>query len=424
MGLFAFFYGTLHFLTWAIADRFAGLDFPDGIVFDGLHRAATFAASVVVPTLLQKAVHHDRLYRADAWPCGRLALTSTAGDDPPARQEIGRRCTALIYVSAALGVDPLLRGCQGRRHAPGDLRGDRGAARLPFLVGASARAVAGAGADGGRAAGLTVEPAARADFPDNPGMKRRDFIVSSALGSVGAGISQPLTAYGQQPLQFRQQTASQTPPTRKILIAGGGFGEGFVRHMAQLTGKPKLRLCFLPTASADSAAATIVSWFRSCANLECTPCAQQSFIASATARRSELGRGAASSMDGIVCSGETLLISRPIWKAQGIDVVLRKAWDQGIVLGGASAGSLCWFEEGTTDSRPKELSTVWCLGFHQGQPLAALRQRGRPPAALQEAHRIGSDEAWLRLRQRRRHFFRGQRREAGGRDAARRQGTT
>src|SRR5437660_5978759 len=31
-GLFAFFYGSLHFLTYAIADRFAGLDFPDGIV--------------------------------------------------------------------------------------------------------------------------------------------------------------------------------------------------------------------------------------------------------------------------------------------------------------------------------------------------------------------------------------------------------
>jgi len=31
-GLFAFFYGTLHFLTYVIVDRFAGLDFPDGIV--------------------------------------------------------------------------------------------------------------------------------------------------------------------------------------------------------------------------------------------------------------------------------------------------------------------------------------------------------------------------------------------------------
>jgi peptidase E len=33
------------------------------------------------------------------------------------------------------------------------------------------------------------------------------------------------------------------------------------------------------------------------------------------------------------------------------------------VLAGGSAGSLCWFEEGTTDSRPKELSKVTCLGL-------------------------------------------------------------
>jgi peptidase E len=55
-----------------------------------------------------------------------------------------------------------------------------------------------------------------------------------------------------------------------------------------------------------------------------------------------------------------------IWKAQGIDQVLRDAWDRGIVLGGASAGSLCWFEEGTTDSRPKELSIVQALGLLKG----------------------------------------------------------
>ena len=38
----------------------------------------------------------------------------------------------------------------------------------------------------------------------------------------------------------------------------------------------------------------------------------------------------------------------------------------GIVLGGASAGSLCWFEEGTTDSRPQELTKIECLGFLKG----------------------------------------------------------
>tara|TARA_B100000809_G_C14960594_1_gene467242 strand:- start:338 stop:817 length:480 start_codon:yes stop_codon:yes gene_type:complete len=72
------------------------------------------------------------------------------------------------------------------------------------------------------------------------------------------------------------------------------------------------------------------------------------------------------SVDGIVVSGGNTLNQQVIWKAHGIDEVLREAWDRGIVLGGASAGSLCWFEEGTTDSRPKELSKIECLGFLKG----------------------------------------------------------
>ena len=72
------------------------------------------------------------------------------------------------------------------------------------------------------------------------------------------------------------------------------------------------------------------------------------------------------SMDGIVVSGGNTLNQQAIWQAKGIDEVLREAWDRGVVLGGASAGSLCWFEEGTTDSRPQELTKVECLGFLKG----------------------------------------------------------
>lgn len=52
-----------------------------------------------------------------------------------------------------------------------------------------------------------------------------------------------------------------------------------------------------------------------------------------------------------------------IWEAQDIDKVLKKALEKGIVMAGGSAGSLCWFENGTTDSRPKELTVVEGLGF-------------------------------------------------------------
>jgi peptidase E len=191
-------------------------------------------------------------------------------------------------------------------------------------------------------------------------MQRREFVVSSAIGSVGATAAPELLSTSPAP--------SPTPEPnraggRKILIAGGGYGTAFIRLMAQLTEKKRPRLCYLPTASADSAQGTI-NWFQSCAPLDVEPHVQTSFIES---NSQKLGWDEVLlSMDGIVCSGGNTLNQQAIWKAQGIDLILRQAWDRGIVLGGASAGSLCWFEEGTTDSRPKELTIVKCLGFLQG----------------------------------------------------------
>ena len=180
--------------------------------------------------------------------------------------------------------------------------------------------------------------------------------MSSVAGSVGLGAS-----LGDAALGGPEMTA--TAGTRKILIAGGGYGTAFLRYMAQLTGKKRPRLCYLPTASADSPGG-IISWFRSCAPLDVEPFVQESFIASP--RQTQGWDEVLLSMDGIVASGGNTLNQQAIWKAQGIDVVLRDAWDKGVVLGGASAGSLCWFEEGTTDSRPKVLTTVKCLGFLKG----------------------------------------------------------
>jgi peptidase E len=192
-------------------------------------------------------------------------------------------------------------------------------------------------------------------------MKRRDFIVSSILGTVGVAASHfRIGAFAPD------RARMQTPPgsaTRKILIAGGGFGTAFIRYMAELTGKARPKLCYLPTASADSPSG-IIAWYRNCSPLNVEASHQESFIAST--RQSRSWDEVFLALDGIVCSGGNTLNQQAIWKAQGIDLVLRQAWDRGIVLGGASAGSLCWFEEGTTDSRPKELSKVQGLGFLKG----------------------------------------------------------
>ena len=98
-GLFAFFYGSLHFLTYAIADRFASLDFPDGIV----------ALSTV--RNLVKSIGED-IYKRPYITVGftafmlmvPLALTSTAG---MIRRLGGRRWNQLhrlIYVTGIAAV--------------------------------------------------------------------------------------------------------------------------------------------------------------------------------------------------------------------------------------------------------------------------------------------------------------------------------
>ena len=98
-GLFAFFYGTLHFLTYVIADRFAGLDFPDGML--AWSTARNLVASVV-----------DDIYKRPFITVGftawmtllPLAVTSTAG---MIRRLGGRRWNLLhrlIYLTATLGV--------------------------------------------------------------------------------------------------------------------------------------------------------------------------------------------------------------------------------------------------------------------------------------------------------------------------------
>jgi peptidase E len=55
-----------------------------------------------------------------------------------------------------------------------------------------------------------------------------------------------------------------------------------------------------------------------------------------------------------------------LWKAQGVDLMLRKAWQKGVILSGESAGLNCWFEQSVTDSRPERLSAMEGLGFLKG----------------------------------------------------------
>jgi sulfoxide reductase heme-binding subunit YedZ len=98
MGLFAFFYGTLHFLTYAIVDRLAGLDFPGGIV------------SLTTVRDLAKSVGQD-IYKRPFITIGFTALTLmvplAATSTAAMIRRLGKKWQTLhrlVYASAVLGV--------------------------------------------------------------------------------------------------------------------------------------------------------------------------------------------------------------------------------------------------------------------------------------------------------------------------------
>lgn len=145
-----------------------------------------------------------------------------------------------------------------------------------------------------------------------------------------------------------------------IFPFGGGLNKAFIMEIVKLTGKERPRICYLPTASGDSEQG-IIRWFELVNDLPVEPHVQRVWISSYNMKQSF--EEVLLSMDAIMVGGGNTLNMMAIWQAQGIDVVLKKALEKGIVLSGGSAGSLCWFINGTTDSRPKELSVVEGLSF-------------------------------------------------------------
>jgi len=61
------------------------------------------------------------------------------------------------------------------------------------------------------------------------------------------------------------------------------------------------------------------------------------------------------SQDVIFVGGGSVANMLAVWRVHGLDVIMRKAWQAGIVLSGSSAGGICWFEGGTTDSFGRSL---------------------------------------------------------------------
>jgi peptidase E len=84
--------------------------------------------------------------------------------------------------------------------------------------------------------------------------------------------------------------------------------------------------------------------------------------------------------DAILVSGGNTANMLAIWRVHGIDAAFREAWERGVVLFGASAGMICWFEHGVTDSFGPQLEGMDCLGWLPGSacPHYDGEERRRP----------------------------------------------
>ena len=126
-----------------------------------------------------------------------------------------------------------------------------------------------------------------------------------------------------------------------------------------LTGAERPSVLVVPTAVADAPEPTlhIVS--------QLTRRAEVSFVSFFPWPPADL-RELALRQDAIYVSGGNTANALAIWRVHGFDAILRRAWERGVVLAGSSAGGICWFEHGVTDSFGPDLAAIDCLGFLPG----------------------------------------------------------
>ena len=149
--------------------------------------------------------------------------------------------------------------------------------------------------------------------------------------------------------------AGDQKPGKTIFVYGDGLEKVFIKYVAGLTNKKNPRICFIPTAAADNER-VIGYWYKICEGLPVTPTVLMTFISSDPGQKTHEVEIFGS--DAIIVGGGNTLNMLAVWKVQGIDSLLRKAYEKGIVLAGGSVGSLCWFNAGSTDSRPQEQTLI------------------------------------------------------------------
>ncbi len=149
-----------------------------------------------------------------------------------------------------------------------------------------------------------------------------------------------------------------------VAIGGGGFGRQSLKlnienYILSLSGSKKPRVGFIPTASGDSDSYK-VNFYRAFSSLNCHPSHLDFF------KRTINLEHYIDQQDIIFVGGGNTKSMLGVWKEWGLHNLLRKAYNNGVVMSGVSAGAICWFDSGITDSLENDLSLLSCLSFVPG----------------------------------------------------------
>ena len=158
---------------------------------------------------------------------------------------------------------------------------------------------------------------------------------------------------------------------RRHVLAIGGFTPprdqdqrlpALIGHALELSGAAQPRVCVLNTATGDEPAGYVRMYAR-LAQHGARPSHLQLFPMPNVADPADL----LLSQDVIFVGGGSVANLVAVWRVHGLDAVMRQAWESGVVLAGVSAGALCWFLSGTTDSFGPALRPFTAgLGFLPG----------------------------------------------------------
>ena len=149
-----------------------------------------------------------------------------------------------------------------------------------------------------------------------------------------------------------------------VAIGGGGFGRSIgdlkiERYIKKLSLKENPQICFIPTATGDDSS-YVDKFYDAFNQLDCKTSHIDFFKRTIDLEKHIMNQ------DIVYVGGGNTKSMLAVWREWELDKILLKAYKQGIIMSGVSAGAICWFEKGITDSWKDHQTILTCLGFVNG----------------------------------------------------------